>query len=127
MRRWILGLALLAPLAAAANDILDAREAFRLVGATRIDSGLVLTWMVAPGYAVYRDRIHVSAQLPGMLSGAPFLPAGTVASDGLGGTAVEYLEPFTMRIPVAPTATGHVSVRIQGCRVRLTETRLSHA
>ncbi|KZC30052.1 MULTISPECIES: protein-disulfide reductase DsbD N-terminal domain-containing protein [unclassified Rhodanobacter] len=117
MRRWVLALALLSPFAASAADVLDARDAFRLVGATRIDNGLVLTWAVAPGYAVYRDRIRVTAKLPGMVAGTPFLPEGTVAPDGLGGFAEEYLAPFTMRIPVAPVATGHVSVSIQGCHL----------
>ncbi|UJJ60564.1 protein-disulfide reductase DsbD N-terminal domain-containing protein [Rhodanobacter denitrificans] len=115
--RWILVLALLAPIAASAAEVLEARDAFHLVGATRIDTGLVLTWAVAPGYAVYRDRIQVRASASGTLTGAPFLPRGVMAADGLGGTAEEYLEPFTMRIPVAATATGLVSVRLQGCHV----------
>lgn len=118
MGRWILAFALLSPLAASAADVLDARDAFRLAGATRIDSGLVLTWAVAPGYAVYRDRIRVTAPQPGVVSGAAFLPEGAMAPDGLGGVAEEYLAPFTMRVPVAPAATGYVSVRIQGCHLQ---------
>lgn len=117
MRRRIFALLAFAPIATLATDLLDARAAFRLVGAVRSDADLVLTWDVAPGYAVYRDRIRVSAATP-VLTGAAFLPRGTVAPDGLGGSAEEYLEPFNMRIPLTQLATGHVSVRLQGCHVR---------
>ncbi|KZC39883.1 hypothetical protein RHOFW510R12_01165 [Rhodanobacter sp. FW510-R12] len=118
MRSCFLALVLLAPLSAAAEGVLDAREAFRLIDASRTEAGLVITWDVAPGYALYRDRIRVATPTPGALAGVPFLPAGTMAADGLGGSAEEYLEPFTMLIPVTDAAYGHVSVRLQGCHMR---------
>ncbi|WNL48384.1 protein-disulfide reductase DsbD N-terminal domain-containing protein (plasmid) [Dyella sp. BiH032] len=110
-----LAAAALAPLTSHAGDLLDAPEAFRVAHSARVGQTLYVTWDVEPGYAVYRERIHVRDGGTGRVRGAAQLPAGQLVDDGLGNQSEEYLDTFTMAIPLTEGAAGDISVTVQGC------------
>jgi thiol:disulfide interchange protein DsbD len=61
---------------ARADDFLEPGQAFKL-SAEVVDAGNVrLSWVIAPGYHLYRDRLSFEAQPPGAPLVAPALPAG---------------------------------------------------
>lgn len=118
MRRFLnaaLAAALLAPLAAHAGELLDAPQAFQVVHTTRVGHKLYVTWDVEPGYAVYRERIHVRDGGTGNVRGPAELPAGQFVDDGIGNQSEEYLDGFTMAIPLSEGASGDINVTVQGC------------
>jgi thiol:disulfide interchange protein DsbD len=105
----------LAPALAHAGELLDAPEAFRIAHTTRAGNKLYVTWDVEPGYAVYRERIHIRDGGTGNVRGPAELPAGQLVDDGLGSQSEEYLDTFTMAIPLTDRAAGDISVTVQGC------------
>lgn len=80
--KWLAALAALAVLggwaggAAAADDFLPPEQAFKIKGELRDARTLVLSWDIAPGYHLYRERLGFKAAQPEVRLGAPVLPAG---------------------------------------------------
>ncbi|WP_199041228.1 MULTISPECIES: protein-disulfide reductase DsbD N-terminal domain-containing protein [unclassified Dyella] len=107
--------ALLSPAMSRAGELLEATEAFRVANTTRVGDKLYVTWDVEPGYAVYRERIHIRDGGAGSVRGPAELPAGQLVDDGLGNQSEEYLDTFTMAIPLTDRAAGDISVTVQGC------------
>lgn len=107
--------ALFAPTVLRAGELLDAPEAFRVAHTARVGHKLFVTWDVEPGYAVYRERIRVRDGGAGSLRGPAELPSGQLVDDGLGSQSEEYLDTFTMAIPLTESAGGDISVTVQGC------------
>jgi thiol:disulfide interchange protein DsbD len=135
----LVGLALLVPPAWAANrsdldavldqsrsahsgeDFLPPEQAFRFNATTTTDASgtrqVRLDWVIAPGYYLYRDRIHVaSARTPARL-GAPQFPPGQVKSDEYFGKQVIYHQELIALVPVIGPAAQplDISVTYQGC------------
>jgi len=118
MRRFLtvaMVAALLVPVASSAGELLDAPEAFRIAQTSRVGDKLYVTWDVEPGYAVYRGRIHIRDGGAGNVRGPAELPAGQLVDDGLGKQSEEYLDTFTMAIPLTDRAAGDISITVQGC------------
>jgi len=101
--------------ARAADDYLPPEQAFQL-SARMIDAGtLELSYRIADGYYMYRDRFHFSAQ--GATLGEPQFPAGKRKYDENFQKEVEtYHQAVTARMTVTG-ATGNftVSAVSQGC------------
>src|SRR5689334_18054345 len=100
MRRLLMLFALLAVFARAiAQDLLDPEAAFRF-SAKMADGGTAeVSFDIADGYYMYRDRFKFSAD--GAQLGAPELPPGKVKFDQTFGKEVEtYRHRVTVRIPV---------------------------
>lgn len=100
------------------NDFLSPSQAFQLSGTADAQGRVQLAWAIAPGYYLYRDRIHVASAAPGLTLGAPQFPAGQVKSDPYFGKQVIYHRQLLVTVPVtarAGAATAAVSVTYQGC------------
>jgi thioredoxin:protein disulfide reductase len=79
--KWLAALAALAVLGgwtggAAADDFLPPEQAFKITGELRDARTLVLSWDIAPGYHLYRERLGFKSAQPEVRLGAPVLPAG---------------------------------------------------
>src|SRR5579871_1403654 len=99
------------------NDFLPVSQAFQLSGSADSHGQLQLSWIIAPGYYLYRDRIKVASASPGTVLGAPQFPAGVIKSDPYFGKQVIYHHELLVTVPVrsAPGGTAAVSVTYQGC------------
>lgn len=100
------------------DDLLDPREAFRL-SATPLDAGNVaVTFRIADGYYMYRERFRFESA-NGQLLADVELPAGERKKDAFFGETETYRRQVTLRVPVsaADAARGHVQLKItsQGC------------
>ncbi|MDD2923947.1 protein-disulfide reductase DsbD [Rhodoferax sp.] len=77
--RWLLGFGLIAAvlaLPAWADEFLPPEQAFAFSASTTDGHTVRLHWTIAPGYHLYRDRISVQADAPGVAWTPLALPAG---------------------------------------------------
>ena len=102
-----------------ADALLSADEAFQLL-AVRLDGdGLRLSWLIAPGYYLYRHRLAAEA-VDGAAAPAPLalqLPAGRPAHDEHFGDVEIYTTALDARLPLAPgtAVPKRLKLRWQGC------------
>lgn len=122
-RLWLLSLQCLLMLAAtlsttvahAAEDYLPPEQAFQLSG-RMVDAGTVeLSYRIADGYYMYRDRFHFSAE--GATLGEPQFPPGKRKYDDNFQKEVEtYHQSVTARMPVSGAVDRFTVVAVsQGC------------
>ena len=116
MRRFLLALllAVLGLARAVAQDFLEPEAAFRF-SARMADGGTAeVSFDIADGYYMYRDRFRFSAD--GARLGAPELPPGKVKFDQTFGKEVEtYRHRVTVRVPVQGEGPFVLRVASQGC------------
>lgn len=101
------------------NDFLPPDEAFRFgPGMERADS-VSLTWIIAEGYYLYKHRIQVSTDTPGIQLGELQLPKGKPKHDEYFGDTEVYYEVLEASLPIArPAGSGgtvNLNVTYQGC------------
>ncbi|MYM88474.1 protein-disulfide reductase DsbD [Rugamonas sp. FT82W] len=99
---------------ARADDFLEPDQAFQLKGEL-VDAHTVrLSWAIAPGYHLYRDRLSFksdSAQIA-----APSLPAGLRKFDTNFNKEMEtYQDKLVVNLPVTAAAAFTLQVGYQGC------------
>ncbi|MGF6370304.1 thiol:disulfide interchange protein DsbD [Paraburkholderia sp. RAU6.4a] len=116
---FLLGCALLAQvatLARAADDFLDPSVAFRF-SATEAPGQVVVTYKIADGYYMYRERFAFATRNGTATLGEPELPGGHVKFDQTFNKNVEtYRNELTIRIPVKQAAGPFdLAVTSQGC------------
>ncbi|QNB09749.1 protein-disulfide reductase DsbD [Herbaspirillum frisingense] len=122
-RLWLLSLQCLLMLVAtlstivahAAEDYLPPEQAFQLSG-RMVDAGtLELSYRIADGYYMYRDRFHFSAE--GATLGGPQFPPGKRKYDDNFQKEVEtYHQSVTARMPVSGAVDRFTVVAVsQGC------------
>jgi thiol:disulfide interchange protein DsbD len=105
-----------ASLARAADDFLDPAVAFKFSAAEK-PGEVVVTYKVADGYYMYRERFAIATRNGTATLGEPQLPPGHVKFDQTFNKDVEtYRNELTIRIPVKQ-ATGpfDLAVTSQGC------------
>jgi thioredoxin:protein disulfide reductase len=109
----ILGL-LLAPLVHADENYLNPEEAFKF-SASMIDAKTIaVTYAIADGYYMYRDRFKFEAV--GAKLGQPVIPGGKVKFDETFQKEVEtYHNGITIRLPVETTGAFTLNATGQGC------------
>lgn len=96
----------------AAEEFLQPEQAFRLEVTKASADGLQLTWSIAPGYYLYRDRIAVTASPSGSRVQTD-LPPGIRKDDPNFGLMEVYHDAVTMKlVHVGATA---LDVTWQGC------------
>lgn len=97
-----------------AQDFLEPEAAFRF-SARMVDGGTAeVSFDIAEGYYMYRDRFRFSAD--GARLGAPELPPGKVKYDQTFGKEVEtYRHRVTVRVPVQGEGPFVLRVTSQGC------------
>jgi thiol:disulfide interchange protein DsbD len=105
---------LLAAPARAAEEFLDPTLAFRLSARMEGERTAVVTWAIADGYYMYRERFKFTAT--GAKLGAPQIPPGKVKYDETFQKDVEtYHDSVTIRIPVEGSGPFTLNVTSQGC------------
>jgi thiol:disulfide interchange protein DsbD len=99
-----------------AADFLAPEQAFQLTARVRDAKTVVLTWIIAPQYHLYRDRLSVNADGASTL-GTPVLPPGIRAFDENFGKEMEtYQHGVVVEVPVtAGAAPFTLRVGYQGC------------
>lgn len=96
----------------ATEDFLQPEQAFRLAVAKPGAGEWHLTWTIAPGYYLYRDRMAVTASPP-LLPVETTLPPGIRKNDPNFGVMEVYHDEVTMT--VSPAGAAALDVTWQGC------------
>lgn len=94
------------------EEFLQPEQAFRLAVEKSGANELLLTWSIAPGYYLYRDRMAVTASPSGSRV-EPDLPPGVRKDDPNFGVMEVYHDAVTMK--VAPAGAAALDVTWQGC------------
>jgi len=81
------------------DDLLDPDQAFA-ISTSAADNAVQVTWTIAPGYYLYRDRIRFSTDTAGFELGEAKLPAGTIKEDEFFGKIAIYRDSVTATVPV---------------------------
>jgi len=115
---WILLIALLGALlpqhAFANEDFLESEAAFKFAAKMQDPKTIVLTFAIADGYYMYRDRLQFKAA--GATLGPPELPRGLVKFDKTFEKNVEsYRKQVAITLPVQASAPFVLTVTSQGC------------
>ncbi|KQQ92474.1 protein-disulfide reductase DsbD [Massilia sp. Leaf139] len=105
---------LMAAPARAAEEFLDPAVAFKFSARMEGESTAVVTYTIAPGYYMYRERFAFKAS--GATLGAPQIPPGKVKYDQTFEKEVEtYKGEVTIRIPVESAGAFTLTATSQGC------------
>jgi thiol:disulfide interchange protein DsbD len=102
------------------NEFLPPDAAFRFgAGLPQADS-VPLTWVIADGYYLYKDRITIASATPNVQIGKPVLPKGKPKHDEYFGDTEVYYEVLEATLPVARAASSEaqplkLKVTYQGC------------
>jgi thiol:disulfide interchange protein DsbD len=102
------------------TEFLPPDEAFRFgAGLPQADS-VPLTWVIADGYYLYKDRLAVESTTPNVQIGKPVLPKGKPKHDEYFGDTEVYYEVLEATLPVARAASSEaqplkLKVTYQGC------------
>lgn len=101
------------------DDFLPPDEAFRFGAGMEQPDSVALTWVIAQDYYMYRDRIQVSTDTPGVTLGKLQLPQGEMKYDENFGNTEVYHEILEASLPIARPAgsasTLNLKVTYQGC------------
>jgi thiol:disulfide interchange protein DsbD len=101
------------------DDFLPPDEAFRFGAGMEKPDSVALTWIIAEDYYLYRDRIHVETDTPGVTLGKLQLPKGDPKHDEYFGDTEVYHEVLEASLPIArPAGSGgalNLKVTYQGC------------
>jgi thiol:disulfide interchange protein DsbD len=115
----LLALPSLAPGAAAEPELLEPDQAFRFAARLRDARSIEVTYDIAPGYYLYRDKFRFALAPAEARTGAPELPAGKHKRDEFFGEVETYrgsvtiLVPFELARPDVPAIT--LTATSQGC------------
>jgi len=98
------------------DDFLAVDEAFDLTAKAKDPHSVGLTWIIAPGYYLYRGKIAVSTTASDANVGTVELPQGQLKHDDYFGDTQVYYEVLDARVPIE-SAGKKVSLRVtyQGC------------
>ena len=122
MKRFIIGLFLLA-FAAAANaqlsflksdELLEPEKAFRF-SARAAPGEVEVSFAIADGYYMYRDKFRFASGNPAVRLGNPELPAGLRHKDEFFGEVETYRRSVRIRIPAQGDGPFELKVISQGC------------
>jgi thiol:disulfide interchange protein DsbD len=110
------GLQLISASAFAAREVKRPEEVFLYTA--RIEGGdLLVSWNIADGYYLYRDKMLFAAE--GAELGAPVFPAGEIHADEFFGEQVIFRGATDVRIPLlrapANAESLELAIRSQGC------------
>jgi thiol:disulfide interchange protein DsbD len=100
------------------GDFLPPDVAFR--AAARVDGTVLrIRWVIADGYYLYRRRMEVKAESPGLVVAVPSFPPGIQKTDPYLGTQEVYLQQVEGTVPFSRFDAGahpiQVKVTYQGC------------
>jgi len=120
LRAWMAP-ALLLLFASSANavnpeDLLSASQAFKVSGVRAASGEIYLTFDIAPGYALYRDKIRIgtAASSPAVISTLT-LPHGTLVADPDSGAKEQWRSRAIATLTTKTSGPVLLAVKIQGC------------
>jgi thioredoxin:protein disulfide reductase len=100
------------------DEFLPPDQAFQLTSKVKAGAA-TLTWVIAPNYYLYKDRIKISTSTAGYQLGALVLPKGDSKTDDYFGETEVYHEVVDVTVPVtaAPAGGGPLNLKVtyQGC------------
>ena len=104
-----------APIAHAADDLLDVEKAFALTARALDDRTLELNYKIAKGYYLYRERFEFKAD--GATLGAADIPPGKRKKDEFFGMVETYRDGLRLTIPIAAADGNRLKLHAtsQGC------------
>jgi thiol:disulfide interchange protein DsbD len=117
----LLSLALAAPAAAqlklggGADNLLEPEKAFRFSARVLDASSVEVTFAIADGYYMYRERFKFAAGNPAVRLGAPEFPRGLTHKDEFFGETQVYRKNVRIRLPVEGEGRLDLKVISQGC------------
>ena len=101
------------------DDFLPPEQAFVFSASADSSERVRLSWVIAPGYYLYRDRIKATSEAGQDAVGAPVFPAGQVKTDEYFGKQVVYHDELTVMLPVKHSGRGDLklplNITYQGC------------
>jgi thioredoxin:protein disulfide reductase len=105
------------------DEFLPPDRAFRFGAGMERPDAVALTWVIAEGYYLYKDRIKVQIEStgegPAVDLGKPLLPKGKPKHDEFFGDTEVYYEILEATVPIAraagSTGTLNLKVSYQGC------------
>jgi thiol:disulfide interchange protein DsbD len=108
------------PAAAGEGDFLPPDEAFRFGAGLPQPDSIPLTWVIADGYYLYKDKISIESTTPNVQIGKPVLPQGKSKHDEYFGDTEVYYEVLEATLPIARAASSapqsvQLKVTYQGC------------
>ena len=106
---------LLLPLAVLAQDLLEPEKAFRISARALDAKSVEVSFAIADGYYMYRDKFRFAAEGAARL-GAPDFPQGVRKKDEFFGEVETYRKQVAIRVPVEGAADAlKLVVTSQGC------------
>ncbi|MCW8889446.1 MAG: protein-disulfide reductase DsbD family protein, partial [Sedimenticola sp.] len=118
---FLLSLLFLPGLAASQTEVdyLLPQEAFRLSTAAESPDEVRITWQIADGYYLYRSKIKLTSETPGITLGNAQFPAGKIKQDQYFGDMEVYRDQVSIVVPIERTAAAGPSLNLltvsQGC------------
>ena len=101
------------------QELLEPEQAFAFSAAAQDGSTLQVSWKIAEGYYMYRDRLRFSSETPGIELGEPSLPAGKIKDDEFFGKIATFRNQVTATIPITRAANTPATIKLkavsQGC------------
>jgi thiol:disulfide interchange protein DsbD len=101
------------------QDFLPPDEAFKFGAAMERADSVALTWIIADGYYLYKDKIEVVSDTANVQIGRPQLPKGDPKHDEYFGDTEVYHQFAEASVPVARAAgsSGKLNLKVtyQGC------------
>lgn len=99
------------------NMVLPVNQAFHLEQIHIENNTIYLSWLIADGYYLYRDKTVLKAQSISLQT--PQWPAGTHIKDKIFGDQIVYYQKLVLPIPFTPdktVETASLTVTYQGCQ-----------
>jgi len=104
---------------AAEPDLLEPDQAFRFAARLKDARSIEVTYRIAPGYYMYRDKFQFTLAPAGAKPGAPQMPAGRKHRDEFFGEVETYRGDLSILLPFELADAGVPEIRLtalsQGC------------
>lgn len=101
------------------DELLEPDAAFSFSAMTEKSGSLSVHWKIADGYYMYRSRIQLRTDTPGVQLGDPQFPAGKIKDDEFFGKVEIYRGPLNIDVPVTRSADAPTTFKLiavsQGC------------
>jgi len=108
------------PAVLAAEQALESEQAFELSAALQDAETVRLSWNIADGYYLYRQKFKFVSLTAGIETGSPVFPVGQLKQDHYFGTVEVYRNDLEVKLPIArqqgaQSKTLTLEVTFQGC------------
>lgn len=100
------------------KNLLTADQAFKLTASALSPGRILLHWVIADGYYLYKDKIRVVAKTPSVTLQPPAFPAGKMKHDAYFGEMEIYRGSIDVVVPFSATNDAkalQIEVKYQGC------------